>query len=264
MFFKSLFLCQGQTIHYPLSNRHAGGSAYSKNFIDVFTSVAQPAAPVSLSGFTCGILVEKRFLLEELNIYSFAAGFKRKSDGFGFTMNYSGNTDYNESQLGISYSKDLGNIDIGIQFNYFLLRIAGYGNDGALTFEVATIWHISEKVHTGLHVQNPAGGRFRKIPDEKLATVVSWGIGYEPSSKVLIHGEIIKEENKPTDFIAGFQYSFIKKFFGRAGIITSTGTLYWGIGLGWKNIRMDVIASYHPQLGVSTNLLFSFSKLKGI
>ncbi len=68
--------------------------------------------------------------------------------------------------------------------------------------------------------------------------------------------EIIKEENKAVNIIAGFQYHFVKQFFAKAGFISESGTVYVGSGVGLKNMRLDISTNYHPQLGFSSGILF--------
>jgi hypothetical protein len=44
----------------------------------------------------------------------------------------------------------------------------------------------------------------------------------------------------------------------RAGIATNTSVLYGGASLFLKTFRLDVAASYHPQLGVTPGLLLIY------
>ena len=47
----------------------------------------------------------------------------------------------------------------------------------------------------------------------------------------------------------------MKQFFARAGFMSDTGSGYAGFGVGWKNFRLDLSGSYHPQLGFSPGIL---------
>jgi hypothetical protein len=61
---------------------------------------------------------------------------------------------------------------------------------------------------------------------------------------------------------AGIQYKFLPQFMARAGIATNTSNVYAGVGLFLKTFRLDVVASYHPQLGITPGLMlvYNFSK----
>jgi hypothetical protein len=44
----------------------------------------------------------------------------------------------------------------------------------------------------------------------------------------------------------------------RAGISTASSNLYAGVGLYLKSFRLDVVAGYHTQLGVTPGLLLIY------
>ena len=132
------------------------------------------------------------------------------------------------------------------------------GNAPALNFEIGTIFHLTDKLNTGFHAYNPVGGGLGKNDEEKLASVYSMGIGYDASEKFFMSIEIEKEETKPVNVNAGLQYKFLPQLLTRIGISTATSLLYFGIGYGFKSMRFDVTASYHPQLGITPGLLLAF------
>ncbi len=142
--------------------------------------MANQAALAQIKSSAAGVYAERRFLLSELNNYTAAIGLTTNSGNFGLKTNYSGFTDYNETQLGLAYGRKLGSkLDIGAQFNYNSIRISGgYGSSSAISFELGTILHVTDKLNAGLHINNPVGGKFGKDQQEKLSSVYSFGIGY--------------------------------------------------------------------------------------
>ena len=88
-----------------------------------------------------------------------------------------------------------------------------------------------------------------------MTSIYKFGIGYEASENFLVSAEVVKTEDFPVNVIAGVQYNFEKQFFARAGIMTENGSPYAGAGIIWDNLRLDVSASYHPQLGISPGLM---------
>jgi hypothetical protein len=257
----SLPLCgswkaQSQTVRNPVSAAYLGLGAYSNNHIDVFSFHANQAALAKINTASAGIYAEKRFLLKELGLYNAAVAVPTHSGNFGLDARYYGFADYNETQLGLAYGRSVGNkIDVGVQFNYYSVRIAGYGNVSTVNFEIGTIFHLTDKLNAGLHAYNPVGGKLGKVQEEKLASLYSVGIGYEASEKIFLSAEIEKQEDEPVNVNAGLQYKFLRQLLARAGVSTATSSMYLGIGFGWKSIRMDAMASYHPQLGVTPGLL---------
>ena len=251
---------RSQNLHRPILATYTGLGAYSLTNADVFSFIANQASLAQLKNASAGVFGERRFLLTELNNYTAALGLPTKSGNFGLKAGYYGFSDYNETQLGLAYARKLGNkLDIGAQFNYNGIRIAGYGSDAAVSFEIGTVLHVTDKLHAGLHINNPVGGKFGKGQQEKLASVYTFGLGYEASEKFFISAEIVKEEDQPVNVNAGLQYKFLSRLLARAGMSANTSTAWLGIGLTLKSFRVDITTSYHPQLGITPGVLLLFN-----
>ncbi|MFC0771821.1 hypothetical protein [Terrimonas alba] len=263
LFLFSLFIIlksNSQTLRRPVAASYVGLGAYSQNNHDVFSFTANQASLAQLKSGAAGVYGEKRFLLNELSNYVAAAGLPTVSGNFGVKASYFGSTVYNESQVGLAYARQLGSkIDIGAQFNYNGLNIAGYGNASAISFEIGTILHVSERLNAGIHINNPVGGKFGKDQQEKLASVYTIGFGYDASDKFFFSAAIEKEEDQPVNVNAGVQYKFIPQLLARLGASTATSAAWMGVGLSWKLFRVDVTTAYHPQLGISPGLLLLFN-----
>lgn len=249
-----------QTVREPVSASYTGLGAYSNNHLDVFSFHTNQAALAKIKTTSVGIYGEKRFLLNELGLYDAAITLPTSSGNFGLDFRYYGFSNYNESQVGLAYGRSLGpRIDVGVQFNYYSVRIAGYGNASTVNFDVGTVFHLTDNLNAGFHVYNPVGGSLGKNAEEKLASVYSMGIGYDPSEKFFTSIEIKKEEDKPIDVSAGFQYKFLPQLLTRIGVSTGTSSIYFGIGFSLRSLRVDATATYHPQLGVTPGLLLIFN-----
>jgi hypothetical protein len=234
-----------QSLRYSISMPYVSLGAYSTKQLDPFSFTNNQAA-----------LAQRRFLLTENSVYGVALALPSKMGNFGIQANYGGFSNFAENKVGLAYARSLGSkVDLGIQFNYYGYRIPGYNNSSTMNFEIGAILHLTDKLNAGIHVYNPVGGKLDKYTDEKLASAYKFGLGYDASENFYVSGEIIKEEDKPVNVIAGIQYQFAKQFFARAGFISETGGGFAGAGVSWNNLRLDVSASYHPQLGISPGLL---------
>lgn len=254
-----------QTLRRPVATGYIGLGAYSLHHIDAFSFIANQATLAQVKDISAGVYGERRFLLNELNNYTASVVVPTSSGNFGVKAGYSGFSDYNETQLGLAYGRSLGTrVDAGAQFNYNSIRIAGYGNSSAVSFELGTVLHVTEKLHAGFHIINPVGGKFGKDQQEKLASVYTAGLGYDASEKFFISAAIEKEEDQPVNVNAGMQYKFIPQLLARVGVSSATSSVWAGLGLTIKSVRIDVTSSYHPQLGVTPGLLlvFNFNKQK--
>ncbi|HWI92160.1 MAG TPA: hypothetical protein VNT20_12845 [Flavisolibacter sp.] len=257
-----VFVClssKAQTLHAPLSIPYIKTNTYSSAHIDAFSLVGNQAALAALKNFSVGAYGERRFMLADLSSYCLAFGLPAASGNFGVQANYFGSASYNQSQLGLAYARNLGKVDVGAQFNYHQIKIAGYGNASAINFEAGAILHVSEQFQTGVHIYNPTRVSISKNGDEKLPIVYSFGMGYDVSDKFFIGVEIEKTEDQPINVNAGLQYAFDEKLFVRVGVASATSSFYLGVGFLWNGLRIDVAASLHPSLGVTPGMLLVYN-----
>src|SRR6185436_1715382 len=144
-----VFQSTAQTLRRPVAAAYIGLGAYSKEHVDVFSFTANQASLAQLKHGAGGVYAERRFLLSELNNYTAVFALPTNSGNFGLKANYFGSGDYNETQIGLAYGRKMGEkVDIGAQFNYNGMRISGYGNATAISFELGAILHVSDKFHT--------------------------------------------------------------------------------------------------------------------
>ncbi len=248
---------KAQSLRYNSTLPYVGLTAYSSNQNDPLAFSSNQAALARVKNIGIGVYGERRFLLADLGSYNLATAVPTKKGNFGILINYAGFKNFNESKIGLAYARSLGSkVDVGIQFNYYSYRIPAYGSAAAVNFEAGAILHFTDKLNGGIHVYNPVGGKLGKSGQEKLVSAYKFGLGYDASENLFISGEIVKEEDKVVNVIAGFQYQFVEQFFIRAGFISESSTPFAGAGIGWKNMRLDVSGSYHLQLGFSPGVLF--------
>ena len=259
-----IIFCKAQTLQKSIATPYIGLGAYSINQTDAFSFTSNQAALASLKNSAAGVYGERRFMLSEFNNYTAVFVIPTSSGNFGLKAGYNGFSDYNQTNFGLAYGRSLGKkIDAGVQFNYTALRVAGYGNASAISFEAGTILHLSDQLHAGIHVSNPVGGKFGKNGQEKLSSVYTFGLGYDASDKFFISAAIEKEEDQPVTIHAGLQYRIIPQLLARIGVSTATTTWWMGLGVPIKTFRIDITASYHPQLGITPGLLVLFNFKKG-
>ena len=247
-----------QSLRYAIALPYIGLSAYSSVQTDPFSFTANQAALASFKQAGIGLYSERRFLLEATSSYSVATALPSAIGNFGINLNYSGFKNFNENKIGLAYARSLGpKIDVGIQFNYYGYRIPAYNTASTVNFEGGAIIHFTDKLNGGIHIYNPVGGRLDKTGDEKIAGAYKMGLGYDASENFFVSGEIIKEEDKPVNVVAGFQYHFARQFFVRTGFMSASSSFFAGAGVGWGKLRLDVAGSYHPQLDFSPGILLA-------
>jgi len=83
-------------------------------------------------------------------------------------------------------------------------------------------------------------------------------VGYEATDEVYFAIEMIKEEDRHFNANAVIHYAFSKSFFAGLGILSSTASPYGWAGWAWKDLRIDITVSHHPQLGFTPGIKLLF------
>jgi len=245
-----------QSLRYPASQPYLALDAYSCNSNNPLSFTGNQAALAANANAGFGIYGERRFMLAATSMYCLAAALPTRLGNIGLRIRYAGFRNYNESSIGLAYARNLGaRLSLGIQFNYDGYRIPAYQKRSFLNVEMGLIIQLTPKLQAGVQAMNILGRKSGKSNDVKPAAVYSAGMGYDVADHLFLGAAIVKEEDRPVNVLACLQYRFGKIFFAKVGVATATGSPFAGAGLGWKNLRLDISVSKHPQLGFSPGIL---------
>lgn len=270
---KSLVLLTSVFLAYYVSasgeNFTAGARAAalgdaSVTFSDVFSTTTNQAGLGFVDRYSVGIYADRKFLNAAINNFNVALALPVKKTGtFGLSANYYGYKNYNETKIGLAYARSFYNkVSFGVQFDYLRITALELGSRNFFTFEVGLQYKPWKVLTIGAHVYNPIPYKVEKVYGERLPTIIKFGLGYEPSAKVLIAAEYEQDINHKPQFKGGVEYRPIKYFTIRAGVQTTPFSASLGFGGNVNGFTMDVGGSYHPVLGFTPQLsmLYSFKK----
>jgi len=178
---------------------------------------------------------------------------------FNVQADYGGAGDLTEMQAGIGYSRSLSPaIQIGARFNYYQLRITGYGSSFALPAECGVVFQLMPKLSTSLHIYNLMAAKPNKDGLSRIPTVVRFGTGYTIAESVGIVMEIIKEFGQPVSFQPVLFYQAQEKLFFRGGLATGTRSVFVSGGYQSGRMRVDLSTAYQGILGWTAGLGVQF------
>jgi hypothetical protein len=244
-------------------NAGARGAAMgnaSVTFTDINSAFSNQAGLAFLEELNFTAYGEKRFLAEGLNSFLFAAAYPIDKVGtIGLTVNYFGFNAYNEQKIGLSYARKLAkNFSLGAQFDYLATRIPDYGTASSFTFELGMLAKLSKQVTLAAHTYNPINSKVAGL--DRLPNLVKIGVGYSPSDKVTLTGELEKDiYNFPLVGKIGVEYRPMKALAIRAGFAANQPTIAsFGLGLYLQGLRIDVASSYHQILGLTPSVSISY------
>lgn len=210
-----------------------------------------PAGLASLESWGGGVQAEQRFQLTELQLLSAAGAVPTPSGTFGLQINYYGFDIYNEQKVAVGYARKLfDQLYLGAQVGVFNTRIPDYGSRALVTFDLGLLAPLSRELTFGVHLLNPM--RQEIVNEEYLATVLRFGLDYQPSEKIHLLAEVEKDIQQAARVHAGLEYQIIDPLFLRLGVATEPVAMSFGFGYALTGgLMIDVAASYHQVLGFS-------------
>lgn len=233
---------------------------------DVFSVSNNQAGIGFLNQFAFGVSARNKFLVKELTVADAAGVFPTKSGVFGLGIHYSGTNLFSERKVGIAFAKSFAErFSFGLQFDYLNISISEYGNKNLFTFEAGLQYYLlPEKLLIGAHVNNPLRLTVDDETDEKLPTVMRFGLNYSPSKKLMLLAEVEKDLDYSPVYKLGIEYRPVEKLSLRGGFNANPFQGAFGIGLNLKKLTIEVASLFHPTLGVSPHLslAYAFGKKK--
>ncbi|MFN8394390.1 MAG: hypothetical protein U0176_06930 [Bacteroidia bacterium] len=245
-----------------LGARRVGlGFAYTGVRGDFWQIGMNPAGIAGIKQMEAGAYIERRFLLNQLNMGSlgFAMPFYKGKHFAGFDASAFGFGGYAESKVGLSYATTLfERISLGAKLNYALISIDGYGNKSTFFANAGINCILSKHLNVGFRIFNANRAELQKDQDEKIPTTLDAGLAYQVSDKVLIVADIEKQVNYPLSLRGGVEYcpaTFIK---ARIGASSQPVTLNAGVGIVVKGLNVDFSSTLHQYLGYTPALSLSY------
>lgn len=228
-------------------------------FQDIHAAWSNPAGLADLQQTSAALFGEQRFALSELRQISAVGAMPLGNSTIGLAVGYFGFDAYNESRIGLLYSRKLSeNLALGAQLYTLGTRIPDYGSRQLVSFEVGMQATISPAIRIGGRVANPV--RVEVLEGEPLPTVLNFGVSYQPGSQVEILAEVEKDILFPVRVRCGLEYQLAEVIQLRAGVATSPSLL--SFGLGYRILdqwQLDFSAAYHQYLGFTPGIGLVFA-----
>jgi hypothetical protein len=225
---------------------------------DANSIFSNPAGLANLKYFQTSISAENKFMMQDLNSFLGAAIFPTKNIVFGVSAYHFGFDDFNENKIGLALAKKLSEkFEVGIQLNYFQQHIAEQPNQSAFAAEVGFITRVTKTFKIGFHAFNPIPYKTNYFQSE-LPSLFTLGIGWQASKNVLYLLESDENLNFQTNIKTGLEYKLIEKFVVRCGLQTFPRAYSAGFGFHFQKIYFDVSNVFHPILGNTPKISFTF------
>ncbi len=228
-------------------------------FVNAFSCAVNPAAIAGCKGFAIGGYAERKFAIQGLDLALISMHFGGTRNGAGLFIKYFGNPAYNEMQAAINYGRDLGNIKVGASFSYNNYGISGFIRESVFAFSFYSVIKFSDKFYSSLRLASPSFAQFG-TNGTKQKWIHGLGVAYQPSRVLCFSVDIEKAEDVPLLVKSALQFRSSGKFYLKAGLYTGGPQPFIGLGREFKNITTQFSFCYHPELGITPGILFSYQK----
>jgi hypothetical protein len=246
--------------HGSLGGKSAGLGYTSVTSTDEWSAVNNQAGLAWCRKFSVSFYYENRFLLTDLSQKALAVTLPVGGGAFGFSLCYFGFPQYSETNPGIAYGIRLTKrFSAGIQIDYLCLHIEdGFRDNSVLSCKIGLQFHASEHLLLGLHVTNPIPVKISSLTNDRLSSLIRFGLSWKISDVLRCDAEVEKELIDNPMIKAGIEYKPAKCFSIRTGLRSGPTLLTFGIGLEFGHFQFDLASSYHLILGYSPQVSVTY------
>jgi hypothetical protein len=250
-------VCRAGNDNYPTGARSAGMATASVVMTDIWSSANNQAGLGYLERPAAAVYYENRLNVKSLSVQSGVFAIPVHSTTVGVNYRYFGYSKYNDAKFGLAVGKKIGEkFALGVQMDYLHTYFADdYGSFGVLCGEIGLLCEPVEHLFVGAHLYNVSQSKQKVSLDERVPTIMRFGVGYVIQDKATISVETEKDLRMDAIFKAGLEYSPVGDLFLRCGM--STGYMYqyaFGLGYSWKRFTIDMAFSHHKFFGYSPHI----------
>ena len=244
--------------------RIAALGGYSVTLFDVWSTHNNQAGLGFLEDVAVGINYENRFLLKETSYKAGAFVFPMKTSALGINIVSFGYSAYSETKAGLSYGKRFGKkLSVGVQLNYLHTSFnQEYGSKTTFTGAVGLIIKLSKELTLGVHIYNPSRTKLITYGNQRVPTIMKLGLDYRFSEKVMLAASTEKDMDVEAIVNVGVEYHIAELLYLRTGISTNPNQYAFGIGMQFKDVKVDMSSSFHQTLGATPSISIIYNRKK--
>lgn len=252
----SLTVAYGTGTPPPAGGRYSAMGSTRLFSTDVWSSFNNQAGLGMLEQPEIGVSFSNLYSLKEFNTYSL--GFALPAAGGTFGLMYFNQGDHlmSHQKAGLGYGMKLSKrASAGVQIDMLNTRFGmDYGSKTVVTFEAGLLVEVHKGVFVAAHVFNPHRAKFAGYMDERIPSVVAFGLCWDVSENLTVVAEAEKNEADRPVVKTGIEYTLGEAFQIRGGMNTQVAEFSFGFGYHVGNWGFDLSSALHPQLGISSQV----------
>jgi hypothetical protein len=257
-------LIHAQNPVFSSGGRAFGLAQASIALADPWSGFHNPAAIAACEHSSVALALNQPYLLPGLDQQSFSLIYKVSNGGLGLNARFAGYSAYREQVIALTYARNFGpKLAIGLAIDYLSLNLGPYGKRSTLTADVGLYYKPMTDLAVGVRLFNPfrvtlAPASDQPLPEE-FPVLLAFGATYTLGEGLLLVVQTDKSLQQPLQLRAGLEYALIKEVHLRTGVSTEPFILHAGVGWHWKQMDIDLAASFHPFLGLAPTMGLAYS-----
>lgn len=228
--------------------------------VNLFSALNNQGGLGYLESFQAGVFAEQRFWNLGIATYAAAVALPTSTGTFALSAATFGYALYRDVRLGLGFGRSLGpRFSVGVQVDYLGTSVAEYGSASSVVVEAGILAKVSGRVMLGAHVFNPTRASIGAT-DERVPSLLTVGVAYESSDKVMLTAEMEKDILHAPNFRAGLQMRITDNVIMRGGFQSTHAMITFGIGIGFSKLQVDLANAVHTYLGSSPMVSVVYAK----
>lgn len=251
--------CFSQNYTYFAGSRSSSLAQSSVSLVDIWSSFHNQAALAFLEKDEFAFSYQNRYGLKDLSSYYFSLLKSFPIGSFGLSISHFGFEQFNETKIGINYSRKFGETwSLGAQANFENLFIEEIENKGMFTSEFSILSEPIKSLKIGLHLYNPLNQDWENSLEFSKRLGLRFGSHYQFANESLLAFEIQKWADFPERYSLGFEYPLPKILVLRTGFSMQPLAQTIGFGIVLKNVKIDSSIEFSSYLGESFGLSLNY------
>jgi hypothetical protein len=216
---------------------------------------SNPAGLSELKGPVGGIGYQNDFNLQELNTRAIFLCYPFQSAIFSGGFTHSGFQYFNTRQYHLALSKKMAPwLNMGLRINSHHRFQTGSYNHRIITVDAGWQLTVTEKIHLGCYMLNPARSQWHlEDLNENHSVVLAASMDYIPVSGVRLEAGLAKEMEFPPAFSLMIEHLAHKTVTIKGTAVSAPLRLGIGTGILWQSLGFDAGLMHHETLGFSSS-----------
>jgi hypothetical protein len=234
----------------------------SSSHADIFSNFNNQAGLAQLKDIEAATFFETRYISSDINTIGVSAALPTKSGVFGFSYKRFGLNDlFVQSSTSLNYGRMLSeSFSLGGGFSYLNTFIGNnYGSSGTLAVHLGVMAKLNESLELSAHLSNMNRAKLAEFYNERYPSLLNIGLKYKVSEKVDVITEMSKDISHKPSARGAVEYSLNKSFAFRIGAATNPTLFSFGVGYQKENLTIDVGASLHQVLGITSGITLAYA-----